>query len=795
MANDDESLATYLQGQYPTYEDVRRRIFLRERGENRTIPDHHYRLLMQKSFVSLSDLTKLLSLGIFSLADEHLELRQNKIFVLSERQHAWQRLVTYIPPLVLQASLLYYKRPITGIEPEDFVPYFRDYILPNTRYTALPPPFIPQLRAYLREQNGFHDLHVHLNGSTETDLVWPVFLASPEVVFKDLTEAFGRPKVREQFEQESSLMTPKDFYRLLRIARRIRQVFLDFVFKMNEKDGEIGKYDRYTQASFLARLIDIDYPFKHGEGFKHPFQILISNEDQYPYPLAIECLMFVLLFRYMEKEGSDLVTNLFHFYLLILGLANRLLVQQTHQHGFEQFQKHTLNGLREFSEREYLLRFFQMNGNDSDTISFIEGRFSPKDTTEKNLALLEAINCGWSRMTELISQEKDRSVPLPELRLTAHFIKSADKKPYGRIRHQSLRKELWKKGVVISNILRHYPGLRPKVVGIDAAASEFDAPPEVFAPVFRLMRRRGMQHFTYHAGEDFHHILSGLRAVYEATLFTGLRQGDRIGHAVATGISTKQWLDFLGKEILIARGEWLDNLTFAYHLIISENIESLKGAIPNLANTMSSLAMDIYSRYITANELETAWLARRYCPYMLFSDNRSEARRYDVYDGDEWDIIQRENIKLGIRELLISYHDKNVRQLYDEPIMINTLDPFEIDDITKLQLATLSFLHRSEIVIETLPTSNVRIGHHFDFNTYHLWNWLKWSKEGHPVPPIVVGTDDTGIFATSIYNEYANIYCHLTYLNRLNHDEAMEIIERLNTNSRIYRFGDEATKF
>jgi hypothetical protein len=82
----------------------------------------------------------------------------------------------------------------------------------------------------------------------------------------------------------------------------------------------------------------------------------------------------------------------------------------------------------------------------------------------------------------------------------------------------------------------------------------------------------------------------------------------------------------------------------------------------------------------------------------------------------------------------------------------------------------------------------VRIGPHLDHDTYHLWNWIKWEKEGHPIPPIVVGVDDAGIFATNIYNEYANIYCHLTCQCKMTHNEAMNLIERLDKNGQRYRF-------
>lgn len=103
----------------------------------------------------------------------------------------------------------------------------------------------------------------------------------------------------------------------------------------------------------------------------------------------------------------------------------------------------------------------------------------------------------------------------------------------------------------------------------------------------------------------------------------------------------------------------------------------------------------------------------------------------------------------------------------------------------------LEYMFHHEIVIETLPTSNVVIGVHRDYTTYHLYNWLEWRKQGKLVPPIVVGTDDAGIFATNIYNEYCNIYCQFVYAKRMSTKEAIAYIEELHHNSRLYAFVTE----
>lgn len=53
-----------------------------------------------------------------------------------------------------------------------------------------------------------------------------------------------------------------------------------------------------------------------------------------------------------------------------------------------------------------------------------------------------------------------------------------------------------------------------------------------------------------------------------------------------------------------------------------------------------------------------------------------------------------------------------------------------------------------------------------------------------------MGTDDAGIFATNIYNEYANIYCLLTHTHAFSHDDAIEILRQFDRNAEVYGFHD-----
>lgn len=797
LLSDKNSLSNYINGNIPTFEDVKRRLFLLERKENRHVPDHYYRLNHQKSLESIRTLGELIRIGLYRLADEHLELRENRIFVKQLKQNKWQELVTYIPPLLLQMAFLHIKKPLVYSNTTELIEYCNKYIIPNAKYTALPYPYIPQIKEYIKEKRGWHDLHMHLNGSTEADSAWQNFLTEPDKVYNDLKKGMKEPLVKEQFEQETYLHSPLAFRNLLLCARSARMYLYKKLF--HDSSSQIDWDNIKSTKDILNHILDSkeatsnpENPFINNSAY-HPFAEIIYNGGGKPgYPMVIEGLMYILVLNYISKEQRESTASIFHFYLLILGLSNRLLVQQVHQFGFEQFQKLTVNELRENSERSYKNRFFQVHGNDQHNICFLEGRFSPKPTEVGNRVLIQAINKGWEALKEYIKEELQLTEEhAPKLKLIAHFIKKKEDNESEDIRHKNLRYEVWSKAKILALMKTNDPELMKDVVGIDAASSEFDAPPEVFASSFRYLRRKGFKYFTYHAGEDFFHIISGLRAMYEAVIFNDLGCGDRIGHATAAGISPKQWVRNVGKTIFIRQGNYMDDLLFTYHLILHKNNDSLKKNIPLLINKIQELSYLIYKKPYSLKTLEDAWAMRRFCPALLFSGSRDSALLNEVFDDKEWYDIEKEQIDLEQDErveILRKYHCKKVREEYDKIIEIETEEFYSSSDLELLQLLVLELLHEKEIVIETLPSSNVRIGHHFNFDTYHLWNWLKWRKEGKAIPPIVVGTDDTGIFATNIYNEYANIYCNLIMSNKVSHNEAMRIIENLDKNGRIYKF-------
>lgn len=743
---DDCSLRKYYRERAAvSLQDVRRSMLLKIREQGYFVPDHYYRLGTEFSFSGVKELSELFTVGLPKLADEYLEIRKGRVFVTGERMNEWQLLLPQIPPLLLVTMKIWKE---SGPIVEGVVDFAYRYLLPSVRNTAIPSACLPEMETLRKENRGFDDLHIHLNGAVETDLAWHDFLRYPEVVFLEISRACRNDKVKEQLEQLTDISDPIEFYHFFCIAGRIREWLFQKVTNGNDIFG-LGSFE-----NLLSGLVEMRDTFK-----EHPVKPIFEDSAS---PLILEGLLYVKTLDYLAARPYDeAVAGAFHYYLLILGVCNRLLVQQTDAFGFEQFQKYTSNNFREFSERTYPQRFLQLAGNDLQNIRHIEGRFSLKTSVDDNTAIINKIVEGYNRLNQ---SQNTVGVPQASLSLVAHFIKRSEHHE-GNVRFSGLRKDLDKRTDALIALVNTNSSYAKLVTGVDAAASEFDTPPEVFAPSFRRLREHGLCHFTYHAGEDFFHVLSGLRAIYEAIEFLGMQAGDRIGHATATGVDVRVWKQNVGDRLWMRIEDYLDDLVFAYHLIAVMKERELEPFLPKIALRIEELTSKIYPGKYRVSELIEAWLLRKAPPALLNSESPSIPEQICLY-----------------------YHSEEGRERGKEICIIDAYEIFWEKELVCFQKLILKVMHQKQIVIETLPTSNVIIGHHHGFSTYHLYNWYRWSKEGIMVPAIVVGTDDAGIFATNIYNEYCHIYCLLVFDKGLSPYEAMEYIERLVHNAKVYVF-------
>ncbi|MEZ9548543.1 hypothetical protein AB4207_19845, partial [Vibrio crassostreae] len=149
--------------------------------------------------------------------------------------------------------------------------------------------------------------------------------------------------------------------------------------------------------------------------------------------------------------------------------------------------------------------------------------------------------------------------------------------------------------------------LRKAIRGFDVAGNENHLPIEVFAPTLRVLRSakfssQGMfgtrierPFLTVHAGEDYSHLLSGLRNIDEAVVFCDFQQGDRIGHALALGVNPRQWLK-RQQTAYLPMGEHLDNLVWAHQRAIEvlQLSSQFTGVLPLLEQKIQFWSKIVY---------------------------------------------------------------------------------------------------------------------------------------------------------------------------------------------------------
>ena len=694
------------------------------------------------------------------LGDNFLMKVQNTIYVKEECFYEWGLLCCKLSPLWVIAGFLSKNISIDIFNERDTLRPFVKRETAQFRNSALLAPYIPDLDYFVRQVGGLNDLHVHLNGSTEIDVIWNYMLSHPYQISSDYKKSFYKnTNLRKHAEQIMQGFSPELLLRRLLYAVSLRNRLLELLYR------------KYSGLVYIK----------------------CNLQD--------ELLLYVLLIKHIAYYRDERAAKLFHYYLLIKGLIQSFVIMQQSQIGFSQFQLITDNTFRYRPEFYYKNRFLQLSsGCGRRFINTIEGRFSPQVSVWENYQLTKRIFNGF----EQAKVERKEQLNDAELILIAHFIKRPEtpSEKTHFIRNYYLRKELRNKAVNLLMFVKEYPKFGNMIKGVDAAASEFDTKPEVFAPTFSFLRESGFSHFTYHVGEDFCHLISGFRYVYEAIKFLHLRSGDRLGHCTALGICPELWVNKVGMFTYISRGEWLDDLVFIWYLVKNDYLNLSQSTMYKIESKIEELAVIIYGDVFLPYELVEAWLLREYVPneelnsyYPRYSyenyihnviikkylkgDTKSRAASiwFKYHEGVKYHFSNGERISLGCRNL------------YDETIKIASEEIISVIELKQIQKAMLDMISDKNVIIEALPTSNMRISLYDCLKDYHLVNWLNDEREGGLLPTVVLGSDDPGIFMTNIYNEYALAYIHLK-MNKFAPAKRLEKIRYIHEHSEIYCFRD-----
>ncbi len=769
---DDESLLEYESAKREkiivSIESISIRLMLTLRRANMQMPDNYYVSICEEELAGIENLADLMVKVPERIAEKYIINKNGQLRVKGELFSEWMDLIIEVPPSLFIAMSLQKSFPWHDIT--DGIVQFAETHLKPFVHTSLIPPYLPEFEYWINHSEGLEDLHIHLNGSTETDIIWRYMLAHPYESARYMEEKEHKREVKKLTTIVASNFNTEKFLERLKTAERLKI-----------------EMTRIISRRLLPNEVSVDR--------LHHIWGNWGIQSNYG-PMVDEILLFIFAFNELKWGKDEDFASLLHRYLLIKGMVHRMVVMQHNQWGFEQFHSITIAPMRDGVERNYQRRFQQLTGTGSYPVwGMIEGRFSPKSDVSGNRELIQRIESGWANAKvdlELSGRDMSRS----KLCLVAHFIKEPESSGSKRtfIRHSSLRNTLFLKAVALMETLKD-PHIRSLVCGIDAAASELDAGPEVFAPTFRYMRKRGLAHFTFHVGEDFRHLVSGVRAIWEAMAFLELQRGDRLGHCVAVGIEPLLWKERINGYCFVSQGEMLDDLVFVWDLIRNNPNTILAANQMKMESKIQELCHEIYGENYTPLELSRAWRLRVYDPFDYMNKLTICSKYFKLEKGEERLKVETLFADKTLWAIMQKYHastidtiNKKSRIQYDKKIKVKVGEIISLEQMREIQAVVLRDIVGRGIVIETLPSSNLRIGYYKAMDEYHLQRWIE-KKGGEQQPTIVMGTDDPGIFMTNIYNEYARVFC---YLRDKSYSEAdrIEVIKRIHETSKIYHFGE-----
>jgi hypothetical protein len=344
--------------------------------------------------------------------------------------------------------------------------------------------------------------------------------------------------------------------------------------------------------------------------------------------------------------------------------------------------------------------------------------------------------------------------------------------------------------IALESLLRGFPLSLQIVRGLDVCADELGVPNWVLAPLLdrvrraaadgnlQLRRRFGWDlpplRTTAHAGEDFVHLLTGLRYVDEAVDHFRLREGDRIGHGMALGIDPGSWARRAGR-VAISREDRLFDLVWEWdwygkggQASAADRLAAIEYEIHRLSQTLFTQAMPPWQLQQLRQDLaDPVALKRAGFPDGPNVDGRS-APFADMPTTDH----ERQH-------LLYRYLTDS--QLFQRGREIIWVEPLrEAVSLEFLQNQLRRKLGQRGIVVEINPTSNLLIGDLEDLTSHPLWrlNPPYPLPDDPPAVAVCVGSDDPITFNSHLRAEYQCLHDAML-LGGLSDEQARSWLDRV----------------
>ncbi|AIQ52939.1 hypothetical protein [Paenibacillus sp. FSL R7-0331] len=577
---------------------------------------------------------------------------------------------------------------------------------------------------------------------------------------------------------------------------------------IRDKSCEFAKPEELLSAIERVRIAYIDVGDPEPSDFI--FNIFKSHGGIKTYGENIFLHLVISYKQLIEKsplfnENFEQFFRTFFIYVSIKNEFYQQVTQPTVMHGLDFFRGYfdrATDGITK--NRDYfktMLRTLFQNRY----LKKVELRISIKNKLQTNKQTLYEILSSYREvLQEDYKVKDDPQVDFPMLGIVYHLIKQPDNSNKDLWQYDGERDHTLKKALHFGDLQEQYikqvqhlqelrrviPMATNFIVGLDAASLENNTPVQVFAPVFEEARDskydalrivdpegnilpRQSLFFTFHAGEDFRHLISGLRRIDEVIRYCKLHAGDRIGHGIALGVDIPEWVRH-NPLVIMPRGEYLDNLLWIWG-VYSYTAKLQTETLVYLERTIDRIALKLFEQVVSAGDLRSSILydvyerrfKRRTAEVTKLQQEREKKRNPEDYER---------TMKLQDK-LYAAYHQEETLLKMEEPIYVMT------DEIEQMMMSDMQnyLIHKvsvSGIVIEVNPSSNEAIGEIDSVFGNQLFKLQSAGNSALENVLVNVNSDDPMVFNTNVSNELVYMYYGMLQQG-MGREAALDWIEKL----------------
>lgn len=513
-----------------------------------------------------------------------------------------------------------------------------------------------------------------------------------------------------------------------------------------------------------------------------------------------------------DLREDKIFIKLFYKYLLIKNIIYNLANEDNKIKGLDKFTDNfrvstKLSSLNDIRDMKMMLGLHCQLENKN--LSKLEFRISfpnydKKSRMEKQciLSLISFFDFYYKFLKDIENGKIEKYI-VPKLGIIYHLIKKQDndekcwinhiKDEYSKSLYYMRNREEYSIQIdILTNLRNKIPYLSKYIIGIDTASVEHYTEPWVFAPIFKKARENEQRllvsneeyypssisslGFTFHVGEDFRHILTGLRNIYEVITQLNFRAGDRIGHGIVLGIDIEKWIQ-KNEIVILPRIEYLENLLWTWHMYTKDGI-SIEYDINYIERKILEISKEIYGQenIITVSMLYRAYLDK-FNNYSIKICEKEEICNIDTCIGND-EFFSNESFEFcsnfskcdkieelkktswNLNKLKCANHCKVYLKRMNEPIEIK-INRKDLTIFRDLQCKVKNIVIERGIVVETNPTSNRAIGQIENIFEHYISNLNDVTKENNML--VTINTDDPCVFNSNINNEYAYIFYSLLH--------------------------------